>query len=242
MKKMESTGKFIKRKISDWASPVYKALVYPFIKIGLERKYDSILCKNVYLRAGSSLKGRNYIGDNTQLSNVQIGYSTYISRDCKMSNTRIGSYSCIGATQTLIGNHPVKGENISIYPAFYSTAKQYGYTNVDRDTFTENKYIDPDKNIQISIGSDVWIGFGVSIVAGVTIGDGAVVGSNSIVLTDIEPYAIYAGCPAKKIGMRFDDETIKKLLALKWWDKDLKWIEENAKDFCNPGEFLQKFC
>jgi len=238
MKKMESTGKYIKRKISDWGSPVYKALIFPFIKMRIERKYDSILCKNVYLRSGCTLKGRDYIADNTQLSNVHIGYSSYIGRDSVISNTVIGNYSCIGSVQTIIGSHPVKGENLSIHPAFYSTAAQYGYTYVDNDSFIENTYLDSEQNIQISIGNDVWIGFGASIVSGVTIGDGAVVGANSLVLSDIEPYAVYAGIPAKKIGSRFDEATVTKLLELKWWDKDIKWIEENAGEFRNPGEFL----
>ena len=64
------------------------------------------------------------------------------------------------------------------------------------------------------------------ITDGVTIGDGAVVGARSLVTSDIEPYAIYAGTPAKKIGSRFDEETVEKLLKLRWWDKGEDWIKE----------------
>ncbi|MCR5793827.1 MAG: CatB-related O-acetyltransferase [Solobacterium sp.] len=72
----------------------------------------------------------------------------------------------------------------------------------------------------IKVGNDVWIGQGVSIVRkpGLEIGDGAVLGSGAVVTRSIPPYAIAAGVPARVIGYRFDEDIIKRLLALKWWD------------------------
>lgn len=72
------------------------------------------------------------------------------------------------------------------------------------------------------IGNDVWIGQNTTIMPGVTIGDGAIVASNSTVVKDIEPYTIYGGNPAKFLKKRFDEDTIDKLLLLRWWD----WDEE----------------
>ena len=74
------------------------------------------------------------------------------------------------------------------------------------------------------IGNDVWIGNGATIMQGVKIGDGAIIGTNSLVTKDVEPYTIVGGNPAKEIRKRFDDETIQMLLALKWWDWDVKKI------------------
>ncbi|MCR5686977.1 MAG: CatB-related O-acetyltransferase [Lachnospiraceae bacterium] len=170
------------------------------------------------------------------LAGVDVGYSTYIAPGAVMSGTRIGSYSCIGDVRTVIGRHPVKGENIAIHPAFYSTAKQFGYTYAKDTSYEEVKYADGDRFIVI--GSDVWIGFGVMITDGVTIGDGAVIGAGSLVTADVEPYAIYAGTPAKKIGMRFDDATVGKLLELRWWDKGEKWIAEHAQLYSDPAGFF----
>ena len=48
----------------------------------------------------------------------------------------------------------------------------------------------------------VWIGAGVTILDGCTIGRGCIVGAGAVVTKSIEPYAIVAGVPAKKIGMR----------------------------------------
>ena len=75
------------------------------------------------------------------------------------------------------------------------------------------------------IGNDVWIGQNSTILPGVHIGDGAIVGLNSVVGSDISPYTVVAGNPAKKIRKRFDDDLIKLLLELKWWDKDINEIK-----------------
>lgn len=76
------------------------------------------------------------------------------------------------------------------------------------------------------IGNDVWIGQNATILAGVHIGDGAIIGCNSVVGSDIPPYMIVAGNPAKPIRKRFDDELVKLLLEFKWWDKSIEEINE----------------
>ena len=56
------------------------------------------------------------------------------------------------------------------------------------------------------------------------IGDGAIIGANSVVASDIAPYTIVAGNPAKLIRKRFDDELTALLLKFKWWDKPIDEI------------------
>lgn len=51
----------------------------------------------------------------------------------------------------------------------------------------------------VRIGSNVWIGFEAVVMPGVTIGDGAVVGSRSVVWSDVEPYTIVVGNPARRV-------------------------------------------
>lgn len=74
------------------------------------------------------------------------------------------------------------------------------------------------------IGNDVWIGENATILPGVHVGDGAIIGMNSVVGSDVSPYTIVAGNPARKIRQRFDNELIDLLLRLKWWDKDIEEI------------------
>ena len=236
---MESFAVFAKRKASDAGSFIYRKIVFPFVKMGIERKYDSIIGKGAYLRGGTILEGRAHIGDGARLEHTHVGYSSMIGNNAIISNTTIGRYSCIGDIHTLIGRHPGKGECIGIHPVFFSKEAQFGYTYVGNTSFEEAKWADRENGYNICIGSDVWIGYSVSICDGVTIGDGAVIGAGSLVVSDVEPYAIYAGVPAKKIGARFDDEIKEKLLKLRWWDKGREWIEEHAKEFANPDTFLK---
>ena len=75
------------------------------------------------------------------------------------------------------------------------------------------------------IGNDVWIGQNATILPGVHIGDGAVIGANSVVGSDVAPYTIEAGNPAKVLRKRFDDEMTELLLEFKWWDKSIEEID-----------------
>lgn len=78
----------------------------------------------------------------------------------------------------------------------------------------------------VVIGNDVWIATGAIILSGVTIGDGAVIGAGSVVAKDVPPYAIVAGNPARLVKERFDQDTVKRLRATKWWEWEKERIEK----------------
>lgn len=77
------------------------------------------------------------------------------------------------------------------------------------------------------IGNDVWIGMEAVIMPGVTIGDGAIVAARSVVTHDVPPYAIAAGNAARVVKMRFDKHTVRRLLAVAWWDWPVDKITRN---------------
>lgn len=76
------------------------------------------------------------------------------------------------------------------------------------------------------ISNDVWIGQNAVILLGVHIGDGAIIGANSVVGSNVNPYTIVVGNPAKDIRKRFDDEMISLLLEWKWWNKPTSEIDK----------------
>jgi virginiamycin A acetyltransferase len=80
-----------------------------------------------------------------------------------------------------------------------------------------------------TIGNDVWIGMNALILPGVTIGDGAIIGTGAVVASDVAPYTIVGGNPAKEIRSRFDEETVEALLEIRWWDWPLDKIQTNLK-------------
>ncbi len=61
---------------------------------------------------------------------------------------------------------------------------------------------------------DVWIGMDVIILSGITIGKGSVIGAGSVIVSDIPPYSIVGGNPAKIIKKRFNDEVINYLISI----------------------------
>ena len=59
-----------------------------------------------------------------------------------------------------------------------------------------------EKNSDITIEDDVWIGANSTILPGVKIQKGSVIGAGSVVTKDIESYVVAVGNPAKKIKER----------------------------------------
>lgn len=93
-------------------------------------------------------------------------------------------------------------------------------------------------NAPVTVGNDVWIGQGVFIKSGVSIGDGAIIAARSVVTRDVEPYAIVAGVPAKRLRSRFDDELVKRFLDIKWWNYNIMSLPQI--DFSSPISALEE--
>lgn len=67
-----------------------------------------------------------------------------------------------------------------------------------------------DKNTDIFVEEDVWIGANVILLPGCRVGRGAVIGAGAVCNKKIPPYAIAMGNPAKVIGFVFTpDEVIE---------------------------------
>jgi virginiamycin A acetyltransferase len=141
----------------------------------------------------------------------------------------IGKFCMIASGATFImngGNHLT--EATSAYPfAIFGGAWQHA---MDGKSY-------PTKGDTI-IGNDVWIGYDTTIMPGVTIGDGAIIATKAVVTKDVAPYTIVGGNPAKPIKKRFSDDTISKLLQLKWWNWGIKKITKNVEKLTLHPEAL----
>lgn len=60
-----------------------------------------------------------------------------------------------------------------------------------------------DKEEDVIIEEDAWVGVNVTIMQGITIGRGSIVGAGSVVRKNIPPYAIAVGNPARVVGFKF---------------------------------------
>lgn len=154
----------------------------------------------------------SYIGNNSFVSDTDIGSFTSISTDCYIGGT----------------SHPTSW--VSTSPVFHK------WENIMKKNFARHEF---EIFKRTTIGNDVWIGNRVMIKAGVKIADGAVIGMGSIVTKDIGPYEIWAGNPARLIRKRFDDETIDAFEKMKWWEWDDNKIEKYADKFTVPSELIE---
>ena len=82
---------------------------------------------------------------------------------------------------------------------------------------SNHKYEDPKipiksqgmTNGEIIIKDNVWISSNCVILPNCIIGEGSVVAAGAVVTKDIEPYSIYGGIPAKKLGVENSDILVK---------------------------------
>lgn len=115
-------------------------------------------------------KARITIGDGVRMSGTTV---------CAASTVEIGSRCVIGANVTIVDT-----DFHSLDPAMRSSANDATHAMAKA----------------VSIGNDVFLGVNSIILKGVTVGHGAVIGAGSVVSSDVPPFAIFAGNPARQIG------------------------------------------
>jgi virginiamycin A acetyltransferase len=134
----------------------------------------------------------------------------------------IGKFCSIGAGTKFImngGNHHTAWLTTYPFPIF-----RHGWESAMPESW-------PNKGDTV-VGNDVWFGHDALVMPGVTIGDGAIVATRAVVTRDVPPYAIVGGNPATVLRYRFDEATIARLLAVRWWDWDAAKITRNVRAIC----------
>ncbi|HYD80953.1 MAG TPA: hypothetical protein VEC06_14195 [Paucimonas sp.] len=81
--------------------------------------------------------------------------------------------------------------------------------------------------IPFEIGHAVLISADVKVMSGAKIGDGAVLAANALATGVIEPFWMYGGLPARKLKPRFDEQTMRAISAVRWWDFDTVYLGNN---------------
>ncbi|MBR4713401.1 MAG: acyltransferase [Paludibacteraceae bacterium] len=115
----------------------------------------------------------------------------------------IGKYSII-ETDCRIGNGVIIANHVGIVGKYDHNYQEIGSLIRNSTCIRDKKYDWKGLNSITEIGDDVWIGYGSVVMGGVKIASGTIIGAGSVVTHDTEPYCIYAGVPARKIGNRFD--------------------------------------
>ena len=169
----------------------------------------------------STICGPLFLNKNSQVGpDVVAGKYFGMNENCFIARATVGAFCAIGA-RTAINpfNHPSNWLSIhefQYHPKSFDWVEEYNdFKRLERT---------PDMFERVRVGNDVWTGHNVNVMAGVTIGDGAIIAAGSVVTKDVPPYAIVAGVPAEIKRLRFSEQTIERLLRVKWWDLELSQL------------------
>ena len=171
-----------------------------------------------------------------QYPKYEIGVGTYgmpIVHDLDEGTTlRIGSYCSIaGNTQIFLGGqHCISWVTSYPFPKFFHEASHIKNPLASRG--------------DVVIGSDVWLCSNCTLLSGVTIGHGSVIASSAVISRDVEPYAVMAGNPARRVRWRFEEQTRIALLESAWWEWPEEEIRQIVTKLCsdNIAEFIKYAC
>lgn len=160
-----------------------------------------------------------YTINSFNMDYVQVGNYTYGGLYVLNFNTterlKIGHYCSIGPRVSFILNADHRMDTISSFPYKVKCLHSTEYEGISKG--------------DILIDDDVWIGCGATILSGVHIGQGAVIAAGAVVATDIPPYAIAGGVPAKIIRYRFDKELCQELLQIDYSKLTKELVEKNLE-------------
>ena len=86
----------------------------------------------------------------------------------------------------------------------------------------------------VVVEEDVWLGANVTLLSGVKVGRGATVGAGAVVRTNVPPYSIVTGNPAKVVGFSLKPEEViehEKTLYPEEERLSLDKLEKNYKKY-----------
>lgn len=188
--------------------------------------YLNTIINNPNIIVGDYTIYNDFVNDPTQFEKNNVLYHYPINQDRLI----IGKFCSIACGVKFLfnsANHTLKSLSNYTFPLFF---EESGLNKKNVASAWDNKE-------DIIIGNDVWIGYEAVIMAGVHIGDGAVIAARAVVTKDVPPYTIVGGTPARKIRMRFEEETIAKLQQIQWWNwpvekirRSLPYIMEGTVD------------
>ncbi len=138
-----------------------------------------------------------WLGDNVSIGRFSViectGVITHLGKGFRMGrNSNLGDYSFVGAA----GGVTI-GENVLIGQGVRFHSENHVFQR--RDVPIKEQGV---THAGIVVEDDVWLGSGVLLLDGVHVGRGAVVAAGSVVTSDVPPYAVVGGVPARLLKMR----------------------------------------
>ncbi len=186
--------------------------------------YLKSVITNPNIKVGAFTMYHDFVNDPIDFEKNNVLYQYPVNQD-KLIIGRYCSIACGAKFIFTSANHTLKSLSTYPFPLFW---EEY---SLDKTNVTQAW----DNKGDIVIENDVWIGYEAVIMPGIHIGNGAIIGTRAVVTKDVAPYTIVGGVPAKPIQKRFDDNTIERLQAIRWWDWDKEKVRQKINDIISAN-------
>ena len=168
---------------------------YPNVEFGI----NCAIANPAYVKLGTSVM----MAHHSSITAVTGYNSKYYQPSIKIGNgTQIGPYNAFAAIDRL-----QIGDYVLFAPYVCLIDHDHGYKDVTKPIMHQPA----SSKGPIIIEDGCWLGFGSLVTSGVTIGRNTVIGANSFVNSNIPPYCVATGNPAK-IVKKYD------FVSKKWMD------------------------
>jgi maltose O-acetyltransferase len=132
---------------------------------------------------------KNYLAKLGENTGVQMGVRFLNGRKVSIGNNAVINWGCVFDGRKF----PIEiGENVSLGPE--ATVLTLGHDPRSLEF--------ADKGGPVIIEDHCWIAYRATVLPNVTLARGTVLGAGSVLTKDTDPYGIYAGVPAIKVGER----------------------------------------
>jgi acetyltransferase-like isoleucine patch superfamily enzyme len=145
-------------------------------------------------RPGYDLHPRCYIADGAHIvaSRLTVGEYTTIASTCVIrGEVAIGDHCSLNAGAATIGRVRI-GDLVRIAAYAVLVGENHGIDDTEQPIAAQ-----PLTSRGVVVEDDVWIGANATIVDGVTIGAHSVVGAGAVVTSDVAPWSVVGGVPAR---------------------------------------------
>ncbi|MBR3744642.1 MAG: acyltransferase [Bacteroidales bacterium] len=145
-----------------------------------------------------------YLADSAKLIpplKIDGHQNVFMYEDTKIENSTISAV----LSKFIMKRGSAAAEGLSVHTGNHMQVVGKFYRTVtNKDKLDSGKVFDKD----IIVEEDVWIGCNVTLLAGAHLGRSSVIAAGAVVTTDIPPYCIAGGVPAKPIKFKWTIDQI----------------------------------
>ena len=195
------------RLLHGWKGFYYRLRHYPSVYV--DKTTRVVGWKNISFQGNAVISAMSYLNinhRNTEEKSLIFGHNVYIGR---------GNFFSTGKKIT-VRDYCITATNCSFI----------GSGHVVSDPFSPYLTTGTTENQSIYIGVNCFIGHGASVIGNVRVGHGSVVGSSAVVRSDIPPFSVVVGNPARVVK-RFDFERMN-WVSNDCFDPSSKYPDEEA--------------